>query len=265
MPNNTIVREYALNQVGNPYVYGGTGQPCTPAYREARMRQYPQYASLIRDNCPALSGKTADCGGCRHRGKRCYDCAQLVRRALGAAGITLPSGASTQWLKGDWAYRGAMDDRAKTTVCVLFRAGGSPMKHVGLSLGDGRTVDARGHRAGVVLSAFEAYPWTHYALWADEKDGKAEKGEFKMDVREAQHKLEILGFPLPRFGADGKWGLETRTAVTGYQRARGLNITGALDDATVLALANEMPLMERVSLLEKRMSKLEGVKDEVRA
>lgn len=250
MSKEDVVREYALNQVGNPYVYGGTGQPCTPAYREARMRQYPEYASLISSNCPKLSGKAPDCRGCKNLGKRCYDCAQLVRRALGAAGITLPSGASSQWLKGAWAYRGDVDDRAKATVCVLFRHGGSPMKHVGLSLGDGRTVDARGHRTGVILSRFDDYPWTHYALWAGE-------GEKTMDVREAQNKLLALGFPLPRFGADGKWGSETRQAVLGYQASRALDLTGALDHKTVAALTKELPLLQRMDALEARMQILE--------
>ena len=78
-----------------------------------------------------------------------------------------------------------------------------------------------------------------------------------MDVREAQNKLLTLGFPLPRFGADGKWGSETRQAVLGYQASRALDLTGALDDKTVAALTKELPLLQRMDALEARMQILE--------
>lgn len=51
------------------------------------------------------------------------------------------------------------------------------MDHVGLSLGDGRVIDARGHMAGTLLSPIDSYAWTHYALplWpGDAADNKAQ-------------------------------------------------------------------------------------------
>lgn len=164
MTRDDIIRDYAVKQAGAPYVYGGTGRPCTPAYRRTQMRQYPAYAGMIRDNCPVLRGEKATCAGCRYQGLKCFDCAQLVRRALGQADIVLPSGATSQWRSPVWKEKRAMDEQAARTVCVLFRGDGHRMQHTGLSLGDGRAADARGHLQGVVLGAICDYPWTHYAL-----------------------------------------------------------------------------------------------------
>ena len=58
------LKDWALSQVGSPYVMGGTGQRCTPAYRRARGEQYPNSADAIRRNCPVLRGKQAFCAGC---------------------------------------------------------------------------------------------------------------------------------------------------------------------------------------------------------
>ncbi|MDD4080958.1 MAG: NlpC/P60 family protein [Eubacteriales bacterium] len=116
MDRGRIVKEFALDAIGSPYVYGGTGARCTPNYRQARMAQYPEYAPAIWAQCPRLVGTASGCAGCRYQGKDCYDCAGLVRRAFLAAGISLPSGASTQWKAGNWACKGRITQAAFKTV-----------------------------------------------------------------------------------------------------------------------------------------------------
>lgn len=165
MSANEKIRAFALDAVGCAYIYGATGQKCTPDYRRARAEQYPGYADKIRSNCPVLSGK-ADCTGCKYNGKKAYDCAQLTRYAAKAADLTLPSGASSQWNKGDWAQQGTIDTLPRGTVCFLYqeKASASPMGHTGVYLGDGTAVDARGHAAGVVHRALDDVKWTHWAM-----------------------------------------------------------------------------------------------------
>lgn len=51
-----------------------------------------------------------------------------------------------------------------------------------------------------------------------------------------QRRLLSLGHSLPRFGADGDLGNETRAALKNFQRAEGLPVTGAADAATLKAL-----------------------------
>lgn len=244
--------------VGAPYVYGGTGKPCSPDYRRARITQYPAMTGHIRKFCPVLSGKASSCIRCKYRGRPAYDCAQLVKAALKAAGVLLPSGATSQWkAKAAWAYQGRMTNAAARHVCVLFRceADGKSMAHAGISLGNGFVIDARGHAVGVIKSKLTAYPWTHMAFpkgffVPDPLLGKDPAlpaphqpppvlpapdlhslrlgiGDRGALVRLVQSQLMRLGYPLPRFGSDGIYGKETACAVVAFQK-----VTGLLDDGT---------------------------------
>jgi peptidoglycan hydrolase-like protein with peptidoglycan-binding domain len=56
----------------------------------------------------------------------------------------------------------------------------------------------------------------------------------KADVRGAQETLEALGYQVGSF--DGRMGPRTRTAIRNFQRDKGLNATGELDEATLAAL-----------------------------
>ncbi|MDO5022442.1 MAG: NlpC/P60 family protein [Eubacteriales bacterium] len=245
---------YSNNNIGAAYVYGGTGKKCTPEYRRARIKQYPQYALGITKNCPVLNGSSLDCSVCKYQNKLAFDCAQLVRRALQNADIILPSGASSQWLRGDWEYKGPIDAKAQEMLCVVFREGGSPMKHVGLSLGDGFVVDARGHNTGVIKSKFYDYPWTHYAV----PKGLYDYKEDSIDIKKLQEKLIENGFPLPRYGADGKFGSETKKAMQNYQKSRGMQISPTPQKPTYDALLNnEKPVYVRLQDIESRIKKLE--------
>jgi cell wall-associated NlpC family hydrolase len=100
-------------------------------------------------------------------GKRVFDCAGLVTAALSSfLGLKVISGASSQW-KGDyWDLKGTIDTLPKDYVVILYRESPSsnPMRHTGIYTANGRFVDARGTKSGVVSGAIESYPWTHWAL-----------------------------------------------------------------------------------------------------
>ncbi|MDD3410130.1 MAG: hypothetical protein PHY12_04900, partial [Eubacteriales bacterium] len=73
------------------------------------------------------------------------------------------SGATSLW-KGDyWAEKGS---GTPPGPCVVFNEekSGSGMGHVGLYLGDGTTVDARGSAAGVLRSDYGSRAWSHFAV-----------------------------------------------------------------------------------------------------
>lgn len=57
-----------------------------------------------------------------------------------------------------------------------------------------------------------------------------------MDTTAIQRALIALGYPLPRFGADGDFGGETRQAMQAFQRGSGLPVTDKPDAATIAAL-----------------------------
>ena len=256
------LKAWALAQVGSPYVMGGTGQPCTPAYRRARAEQYPDSAKAIRRNCPVMGGKQATCAGCKYDGKRCYDCAQLVRRGCAAAGIegVAISGATSQWRKGDWLRKGGVEDAPSGKMCILFREDKpGTMGHVGIALGDGTIVHASGHDTGVIRTAISAGRWTHYAIprgmdavvdggadapsegdnggivGTDQRD-MIRRGAKGPTVVEAQGLLLRAGYSLPKHGADGSFGAETEAAVKAFQQAHGLTADGIVGPKTWAAL-----------------------------
>lgn len=166
------VKNWLLSRVGNPYLMGGTGQPCTVSYRKARAEQYPGSAAKIRNNCPRMKGSATSCQGCRYyddstkTGKRAYDCAQLVRWAMDAIGISMVSGATSQWRKTNWAEMGEMDSLPAGKMVILYRRDADgKMGHTGIALGDGSCIHAKGHDYGVVREGVQEYGrWTHWGI-----------------------------------------------------------------------------------------------------
>lgn len=57
-----------------------------------------------------------------------------------------------------------------------------------------------------------------------------------VDIAAVQRALMAAGFDLPRFGADGDLGSETRNALSLYQSAKGLPVTGQADEKTLKSL-----------------------------
>lgn len=166
------VRSWLLSRVGNPYLMGGTGQPCTVSYRKARAQQYPGSAAKIKNNCPQMRGEATNCKGCKYyddstgQGKRAYDCAQLVRWAMDAVGIKMVSGATSQWRNTRWMFLGDMGTLPADKLVILYRMDADGrMGHTGIALGDGSCIHAKGHDYGVVRDGIADYGrWTHWGI-----------------------------------------------------------------------------------------------------
>ena len=149
---------FALSKVGQGYIYGARGQKCTEKFRRQQANQYPDQGKYILD-----VGKKWD-------GVPVWDCAQLTRYAAKAAGVTLPSGATSQWRKGPWKHKGEIGTLPQGEVLFLYRQKGNVMQHTGIATGDGRCVHARGTAYGVIRQTIASYPWTHWASPWEEKD-----------------------------------------------------------------------------------------------
>lgn len=250
-PISDRVREYALNQVGGPYIMGATAAKCTPKYRRSLAEgRSADYADKIIDNCPVLSGKQGSCAGCQWEGKPAHDCAQLSKYAAAAGGITLPSGSNSQWTKVDWAITGEIAALPMDVVCFVFHHNDSKNRktHVGVYLGDGTVADARGHAAGVLHKDVSSYPWTHYAIpmeiakevgmdmserptYAEMRRDTIRKGSKGNAVAELQGLLNAWDSQL-QLAVDGKFGTATHAAVIRFQQAHGLTADGIVGPNT---------------------------------
>ena len=147
--------EKALSLVGQGYIYGAKGQTCSKAFREQQVAQYPDQAEMIMNT------------GAKWDGKPVWDCAQLTRAVAKEAGVTLVSGATSQWNKTDWAVKDTIETIPPGETVFLYRrqnGSDSVMQHTGVALGDGTCVHARGTAYGVVRQDMSEYAWTHWAM-----------------------------------------------------------------------------------------------------
>lgn len=225
----------AESLIGSGYIYGATGWICTRARMRQQAQQYPMYAETIERYGP------------RWLGKPCYDCAQLTRAAARAAGISMPSGSTSQWRNASlWTQKGriaAMPDEAGLFVFTLRDGIAS---HTAVTLGAGETVDARGHAYGVVRRRISDASYTHWARLAVEYDAPvetinppaaAEKAKIRSgargeDVVLLQQFLLDHGYDLGRSGVDGRFGSMTRTALIRFQRDFALQTDGIAGPST---------------------------------
>ena len=151
------VVEKALSLVGQGYIYGAKGQICSPDFRRQQAAQYPDQADNILGT------------GAKWDGKPVWDCAQLTRACAKEAGITLVSGATSQWQKTAWARKGTIDALPQNEAVFVFREKDGAMQHTGIALGDGTCIHARGTAYGVVQEPVESCRWTHWATPFGEK------------------------------------------------------------------------------------------------
>ena len=244
MTKPEIVKAWCESREGCPYIYGGTGQPCTVEYRQARAAQYPDKAEKIKRNCPRMSRGAKTCDGCRWydetlgQGMPAYDCAQLSRGAMAAVGISLVSGADSQWERTQSEARGEIDSMPLDKVCLVFRRDGDHMGHVGIYMGDGSVTHAKGHDWGVVNQPLEDVNFTHWLLPLGLYDGKAARpilrqGASGQDVEYLQTLLCGVGEIIT---VDGKFGPATTKAVKAFQKANSMTVDGIVGPKTWAAL-----------------------------
>jgi cell wall-associated NlpC family hydrolase len=118
--NQTFLQS-ALAQAGDPYVWGSTASPTDP-------------------------------------NPSAFDCSELVKWAAKRAGVDVPDGSWLQYLH--LKERGAtipVEQALRTPGALLFSFSHEPtpggsrpaQAHVAISLGDGRTIEARGKQYGV--------------------------------------------------------------------------------------------------------------------
>lgn len=235
----------AISLVGCGYIYGATGWICTPSRLAQQEKQYPSFAKQMKRY------------GKKWMGKPCYDCAQLTRDVARQAGISLPSGATSQWrAAGIWKEKDVIDTLPDEAGIFLFTMRDGRMTHTGVSIGNGEEVDARGHAYGVVRRKISETSYTHWARLAIDYNAPIEAenpvpeptkptlrtGSRGEDVRILQENLRQLGFL--NDAADGIFGTNTNAAVRSFQKAQGLSVDGVVGAGTWAALDAAMPQEE---------------------
>jgi cell wall-associated NlpC family hydrolase len=173
-----------------------------------------------------------------------FDCSELVQWAAARCGVRFADGAQNQ--RDACRRAGNLIDvniGRRTRGALLFRIDEGPSKdHVAISLGDGKTIEARGIAYGVNIFSSAGRQWTNAGLIpglvAENGPRPAgrllRKGSRGEDVRRIQRRLQVHGFdPGP---ADGVFGPRTDVAVRAFQRAKRLQVDGIVGPHTRGAL-----------------------------
>lgn len=162
----------------------------------------------------------------------------------------------------NWDAQGTIDTLPERLCCVFWQNKSNPnvMDHIGWYIGNGMMIHCSGKVKREKLSA----RCTH---WAIPKGLGGELPVTKPTLRKGssgeyvtllQTKLIQLGYDLAPYGADGKFGAKTESAVKAFQRDKGLEPDGvvgpktwdALDDGTVTAFTVTIQHLSR-SVAEK--------------
>lgn len=258
-----VIESWLNEQIGCPYIFGGTMHECTPDYRRTQMRNYEKYADLITNNCQILkstgSGRPiSTCSGCKWaingKGRPAYDCAQLVRFAMKQIGIILVSGANPQWLKTAFAVTGDIADMPKDMMCIVYRKDpDKKMHHTGMYMGNGYVIHAKGHNYGVVKEKLESIKFTHFAIPAGLYTNAElrnhgfepgfnlptlRRGAAGESVKKFQNGMKTLKYAVL---VDGIFGEASEKVAKTFQKEHGLTVDGVVGPKTWAVFVSLFP------------------------
>ncbi|MBQ8619020.1 MAG: peptidoglycan-binding protein [Clostridia bacterium] len=262
----TELVSFCLSMVGMPYWYGTCVYNCTTSLLNRKAKQYSSHygSSRMSKYKDAISKKLV-----------CMDCVGMikgffwtnggigVKEAIGTGkSISSKYGSNgcpdksangmLSWCKSKGAEHGKIATLPDVPGVLLFSSG-----HVGVYIGGGEAVEARGFNYGVVKTKVSARSWTDWAylpssiLEYDTVDKSTTQTEpekvYKLgdrvisrgvegaDVAELQSALISLGYDLGTYGekkdgVDGDCGSKTVSAIKEFQEKYNLNPTGKYDD-----------------------------------
>ncbi len=146
--------KYAKAQLGNPYWYGTFGQKATKELYAQKKAQYPSYYT-------ATDYK-------KQYGKKVHDCIGLIKGYLWCASpddaypVYLANGCpdiNEEMMYSFAKVKGSISSMPDIAGVLVFMQG-----HVGVYIGDGFVIEARGHSYGVVKTKLQKRNWTKWCL-----------------------------------------------------------------------------------------------------
>lgn len=145
--------EYAKAQLGLPYWYGTYGQTATEALHNSKAAQYPKY----------YNRKNYNQGWAHQYGKRVHDCVGLIKGYLWSDTPTsTPKYRSSQDYSADGLINAC---KTKGNIKTMPEVKGLLVHykgHIGVYIGGGWVIEARGHNYGVVKTRLADRKWTSW-------------------------------------------------------------------------------------------------------
>ena len=230
---------YCKAQLGLPYWWGTFGNIATASLLAYKRKQYPSYYTAS-DFESQLGKRVHDCVGLI-KGYRWSDTPTSEPRYVASQDVAVGG------LYSQCSSKGAIRTMPEQPGVCVFMAG---MTHVGVYIGDGYVIEARGHAYGVVRTKLSERGWSYWGKpsWIEydtATGGTTETQEdktVKVTAKEMQNgskgsavkKLQILlnGIGYPCGTVDGEFGAKTETAVKSFQTHHGLTQDGIVGAKT---------------------------------
>ena len=228
--------EYAKAQLGRPYWYGTFGQAASKELYDQKKNQYPTYYKW------SYAGETA----------KVHDCVGLIKSYWWCKNpedkfpiYNKAQDLSANGLRSACKTKGEMSTMPDVPGLLVFYN-----HHVGVYIGNGEVIEARGHAYGVIKTKLNARPWTSwgYCPYITYETPQPEEPKptgtvtvtlpvLKRGAKNATVKaMQILilgyGFTMEGYGADGSFGGATERALKAFQAAMGLEADGSCGPKT---------------------------------
>lgn len=197
---NTGLVEYAKAQLGHPYWFGTFGQTATESLYKSKKKQYPNYYTAKDFQS--------------QYGQRVHDCIGLIKGYLWSDTPTsspkyrVAQDVSADGMLARCEEKGNISSIPELPGVLVF----SP-QHVGVYIGNGYVIEARGHAYGVVKTKLSSRGWKSWGKcpwieYIEENQPKKETSKENL-VLAFQKAAKADGFKFEKYGTDGKFGRET--------------------------------------------------------
>lgn len=263
MFTNLQLVDFVLSMLGQPYWYGTCVYPCTESRLKSKAKQYPSHYA---------AGRMPKYRDAIKKRQVCMDCVGMIKGFFwtdGGKGVLdyINGGAEfkntykgngcpdksadgmLEYCKQQGAKWGKIDTLPDVPGVLVFLSG-----HVGVYIGGGYVVEARGFAYGVVKTKLSNRPWKHWAYLPDSlltyiTDAVPAEPVYKLgdrllkltspltkgdDVKELQSRLNKLGYDCGK--ADGEFGNNTRKGVIAFQKAAKIGVDGKFGAQSLAAL-----------------------------
>jgi peptidoglycan hydrolase-like protein with peptidoglycan-binding domain len=238
----------ALNEKWG-YVWGTFGQILTETLFNQKLSQYPEQVGAFKNFIIT-----------NWMGRKVTDCVGLIKSYMwfdednNKVIYNSKTDVNANMMYSNAKEKGTINTIPEIIGLCLYKQG-----HIGVYIGNGQVIEARGTKYGVIqtpLKGVGSTPWTHWLkcpyieyIKEESKPLILKLGSKGIEVKQLQKNLITLGYDLGKWGADSDFGNATFLAVKKLQEKYGLKPVDGIVGKDTYALIDRL-LKEKDKVVE---------------